>query len=104
MIKKSLSKITTNMKTLSNESMLNESFVSEKLNINFDKNVFEKIDSKNKLAKSEIKDLSPRINPDLKENLIITKYNEYSIFNSLEENQLKQNNNDKQIYNYLIKN
>ena len=104
MIKKSLSKITTNMKTLSNDSMLNESFLSEKLNINFDKNVFEKIDSKNKLVKSEIKDMSPRINPDLKENLIITEYNEYSIFNSLEENQLKQNNNDKQIYNYLIKN
>ena len=104
MKKKSLSKITTNMKTLSNDSMLNESFASEKLNINFDKNVFERIYSKNKLVKSEIKNISPRINDDLKDNLIITEYNEYSIFNSLEENQLKQNNDDKQIYNYLIKN
>ena len=34
----------------------------------------------------------------------MTEYNEYSIFNSLEENQLKQNNDDKQIYNYLLRN
>ena len=92
------------MKTSSNESMVKDSFISDKININFDINEFEKIDLEDKLTKSEIKNERPKIEKDLEENEIITEYNEYSIFNSLEENQLKQNNNNKQIYNYLIKN
>ena len=103
MLKKTLSKITTNLKTLSNESILKDSFISEKLNLSFDSNKFKKINKHNKLTKSENNE-EHKLKNNLEENEIIAEFNEYSIFNSLEENKLKQNNDDKQIYNYLIKN
>ena len=103
MLKKTLSKITTNMKTLSNESNIKDSFISEKLNLCFDSNEFKKINKHNKLAKSENIEES-KLENNLEENEIIAEFNEYSIFNSLEENQLRKNNDNKQIYNYLIKN
>ena len=103
MLKKTLSKITTNMKTLSNESNIKDSFISEKLNLCLDTNEFKKINKHNKLAKSENIEES-KLENNLEENEIIAEFNEYSIFNSLEENQLRKNNDNKQIYNYLIKN
>ena len=103
MLKKTLSKITTNLKTLSNESILKDSFISEKLNLSFDSNKFKKINKHNELTKSENNE-EHKLDNSLEENEIIAEFNEYSIFNSLEENKLKQNNDDKQIYNYLIKN
>ena len=91
------------MKTLSNESNIKDSIISEKLNLCLDTNEFKKINKHNKLAKSENIEES-KLENNLEENEIIAEFNEYSIFNSLEENKLKQNNDDKQIYNYLIKN
>ena len=91
------------MKTLSNESNIKDSSISEKLNLCLDTNEFKKINKHNKLAKSENIEES-KLENNLEENEIIAEFNEYSIFNSLEENKLKQNNDDKQIYNYLIKN
>ena len=105
MLKKTLSKITTDIKTLTNESNIKENYNSERLNIYIDSNIFEKIDNENKSVKSENKCIKKETKSDGSEDYsVITEYNEYSIFNSLEENQLKQNNNDKQIYDYLIKN
>ena len=105
MLKKTLSKITTDIKTLTNESNIKENYNSQRLNLYKDSNIFEKIDNENKSIKSENKNMKKETKSDESEEYsIITEYNEYSIFNSLEENQLKQNNNDKQIYNYLIKN
>ena len=104
MLKKSLSKITTNIKTLSNDSIIKESFISEKKNISLDLNEFDRINEINKLSKSENIYIKQNNRNDSEDDTIMTEYNEYSIFNSLEENQLKQNNDDKQIYNYLLRN
>ena len=104
MLKKSLSKITTNIKTLSNDSIIKESFISEKKNISLDVNEFDRINEINKLSKSENIYIKQNNRNDSEDDTIMTEYNEYSIFNSLEENQLKQNNDDKQIYNYLLRN
>ena len=106
MLKKTLSKITTNTKTITNESTKKDSFVSDKKNINLIINEFERINIKKRLTNSEnifIKEKSLKNESSSSEEYsIITEYNEYSIFNTLDENQLKQNNDDKQIYNYLI--
>ena len=108
MLKKTLSKITTNTKTITNESTKKDSFVSDKKNINLIINEFERINIKKRLTNSEniyIKEKSLKNESSSSEEYsIITEYNEYSIFNTLDENQLKQNNDDKQIYNYLIRN
>ena len=104
MLKKSLSKITTNIKTLSNDSIIKESFISEKKNISLDLNEFDRINEISKLSKSENIYIKQNNRNDSEDDTIMTEYNEYSIFNSLEENQLKQNNDDKQIYNYLLRN
>ena len=108
MLKKTLSKITTNTKTITNESTKKDSFVSDKKNINLIINEFERINIKKRLTNSEniyIKEKSlENESSSSEEYSIITEYNEYSIFNTLDENQLKQNNDDKQIYNYLIRN
>ena len=102
MLKKTLSKITTEAKTFTNDSIIKDS-LSENLNVYLDSSKFKRINSENKKAKSE--NINIREKSEIEsEETIITEYNEYSIFNSLEENQLKQNNDDKQIYNYLIKN
>ena len=107
-MKKTLSKITTNTKTITNESTKKDSFVSDKKNINLIINEFERINIKKRLTNSEniyIKEKSLKNESSSSEEYsIITEYNEYSIFNTLDENQLKQNNDDKQIYNYLIRN
>ena len=101
MLDKTFSKTTTNFKTLTNGS-----------NFKDNKDNFEKINNinnkeyKHKKSKSDnnIRKQSSESEQNSEENSILTEYNEYSIFNSLEENQLKLNNDDKQIYNYLIKN
>ena len=90
MIKKNLSKNTTKSKTLTNENIYMDSSITNKIYFNTDYD----ISPKNFLEKEkEIDKIS-----------ILTEYNEYSIFNSIEENQLKLNDDDNKIYNYLIKN
>ena len=101
MLDKTFSKTTTNFKTLTNGS-----------NFKDNKDHFEKINNinnkeyKHKKSKSDnnIRKQSSESEQNSEENSILTEYNEYSIFNSLEENQLRKNNDNKQIYNYLIKN
>ena len=53
MLKKTLSKITTNTKTITNESTKKDSFVSDKKNINLIINEFERINIKKRLTNSE---------------------------------------------------
>ena len=104
MLKNTFLKINKDLKSQANESIIKENFVSEKLNEYSDSKDFESIDIENKSIKSENIYNRQETNSDSDENFIITEYNEYSIFNSLEENKLKQNNDDKEIYNYLIRN
>ena len=93
MLKKTLSKITTNTKTITNESTKKDSFVSDKKNINLIINEFERINIKKRLTNSEnifIKEKSLKNESSSSEEYsIITEYNEYSIFNTLDENQNK---------------
>jgi hypothetical protein len=104
MLKNYLLKINKDKKSQINESEIKENYVSEKLNEYSDSKEFESIDIENKSIKSENIYNRQETKSDSDEDLIITDYNEYSIFNSLEENKLKQNNDNKQIYNYLIRN
>jgi len=104
MLKNTFLKINKDLKSQANESIIKENFISEKLNEYSDSKDFESIDIENKSIKSENIYNRQETNSDSDENFIITEYNEYSIFNSLEENKLKQNNDDKEIYNYLIRN
>ena len=104
MLKNVLLKINKDIKSQSNENILKDNFISEKINESSDSKEFESIDIENKSIKSENIYNRQKTNSDSEENFIITEYNEYSVFNSLEENKLKQNNDDKQIYNYLIRN
>ena len=104
MLKNTFLKINRDLKSQANESIIKENFISEKLNEYSDSKDFESIDIENKSIKSENIYNRQETNSDSDENFIITEYNEYSIFNSLEENKLKQNNDDKEIYNYLIRN
>ena len=104
MLKNVLLKINKGIKSQSNENILKDNFISEKINESSDSKEFESIDIENKSIKSENIYNRQKTNSDSEENFIITEYNEYSVFNSLEENKLKQNNDDKQIYNYLIRN
>ena len=104
MLKNYLLKINKDKKSHINESEIKENYVSEKLNEYSDSKEFESIDIENKSIKSENIYNRQETKSDSDEDLIITDYNEYSIFNSLEENKLKQNNDNKQIYNYLIRN
>ena len=104
MLKNYLLKINKDKKSQINESEIKENYVSEKLNEYSDSKEFESIDIENKSIKSENIYNRQETKSDSDEDLIITDYNEYSIFNSLEENKLKQNNDDKEIYNYLIRN
>ena len=104
MLKNVLLKINKDIKSQSNGNILKDNFISEKINESSDSKEFESIDIENKSIKSENIYNRQKTNSDSEENFIITEYNEYSVFNSLEENKLKQNNDDKQIYNYLIKN
>ena len=104
MLKNVLLKINKDIKSQSNVNILKDNFISEKINESSDSKEFESIDIENKSIKSENIYNRQKTNSDSEENFIITEYNEYSVFNSLEENKLKQNNDDKQIYNYLIRN
>ena len=104
MLKNYLLKINKDKKSQINESEIKENYVSEKLNEYSDSKEFESIDIENKSIKSENIYNRQETKSDSDEDLITTDYNEYSIFNSLEENKLKQNNDNKQIYNYLIRN
>jgi len=104
MLKNYLLKINKDKKSQINESEIKENYVSEKLNEYSDSKEFESIDIENKSIKSENIYNRQETKSNSDEDLIITDYNEYSIFNSLEENKLKQNNDNKQIYNYLIRN
>ena len=104
MLKNYLLKINKDKKSQINENEIKENYVSEKLNEYSDSKEFESIDIENKSIKSENIYNRQETKSDSDEDLIITDYNEYSIFNSLEENKLKQNNDNKQIYNYLIRN
>ena len=104
MLKNVLLKLNKDIKSQSNENILKNNFISEKINESSDSKEFESIDIENKSIKSENIYNRQKTNSDSEENFIITEYNEYSVFNSLEENKLKQNNDDKQIYNYLIRN
>ena len=104
MLKNTLLKQNKDIKSQTNESVIKENFISEKLNEFSDSKEFESIDIENKSIKSENIYNRQETNSDSDENFIITEYNEFSIFNSLEENKLKQNNDDKEIYNYLIRN
>jgi len=104
MLKNTLLKQNKDIKSQANESVKKENFISEKLNELSDSKEFESIDIENKSIKSENIYNRQETNSDSDENFIITEYNEFSIFNSLEENKLKQNNDDKEIYNYLIRN
>ena len=104
MLKNVLLKINKDIKSQSNGNILKDNFISEKINESSDSKEFESIDIENKSIKSENIYNRQKTNSDSEENFIITEYNEYSVFNSLEENKLKQNNDDKQIYNYLIRN
>ena len=104
MLKNTLLKQNKDIKSQTNESVIKENFISEKLNELSDSKEFESIDIENKSIKSENIYNRQETNSDSDENFIITEYNEFSIFNSLEENKLKQNNDDKEIYNYLIRN
>ena len=99
-----LNKDIKDIKSQSNANIIKDNFISEKLNESSDSKEFESIDIENKSIKSENIYNRQKTNSDSEENFIITEYNEYSVFNSLEENKLKQNNDDKQIYNYLIRN
>ena len=99
-----LNKGIKDIKSQSNANIIKDNFISEKLNESSDSKEFESIDIENKSIKSENIYNRQKTNSDSEENFIITEYNEYSVFNSLEENKLKQNNDDKQIYNYLIRN
>ena len=104
MLKNTLLKKNKDIKSQANESVKKENFISEKLNELSDSKEFESIDIENKSIKIENIYNRQETNSDSDENFIITEYNEFSIFNSLEENKLKQNNDDKEIYNYLIRN
>ena len=97
MIKKNISKNTTKSKTLTNENVNKDSFISDKIYFNTEIENSFKNEIKEELNISENEKEIDKIS-------ILTEYNEYSIFNSIEENQLKLNNDDKEIYNYLIKN
>ena len=90
MIKKNLSKNTTKSKTNTNENINKDSIITGKIYFSTDAD----ISPKNDLEKEAVIDKVS----------ILTEYNEYSIFNFIEENQLKLIDNDKKIYNYLIKN
>ena len=103
MLKKNLSKNTTKSKTISNENINKDSLISNK--INFTDN---ELSPKN-ILKNEEESLENEKEKNINEKTedtisMLTEYNEFSIFNSNEENQLKSNNDDKKIYDYLIKN
>ena len=74
-----------------------DSIISDKLNFNIDSEISPK-NAEDNNSENEIN------NESEDEMSILTDYNEFSIFNSNEKNQLKSNNDDKKIYNYLIKN
>ena len=88
-----LSKNTTNSKTMTNENIIKDSFISEKIIFNVDDDNTQKMKIDNSFSETEV---------DMQS--IMTEYNEFSVFNSIEENQLKLNDDDKKIYYYLIKN
>jgi hypothetical protein len=90
MIKKNLSKNTTKSKTITNENLNKDSIITDKIDFNTD------------IALSPKNDLENE--KEIDKSSIITEFNEYSIFNSIEVNQLKLKNDDNKIYNYLIKN
>ena len=90
MIKKNLSKNTTKSKTITNENLNKDSIITDKIDFNTDI----AISPKNELENEK----------EIDKTSIITEFNEYSIFNSIELNQLKLKNDDNKIYNYLIKN
>lgn len=86
-----------NISINTNENDNKNSIISDKLNFNIDSEISPK-NAENNNIENEI------INESEDTMSILTEFNEYSIFNSNEKNQLKLNNDDKKIYNYLIKN
>jgi len=86
-----------NISINTNENDNKNSIISDKLNFNTDSEISPK-NAENNNIENEI------INESEDTMSILTEFNEYSIFNSNEKNQLKLNNDDKKIYNYLIKN
>jgi hypothetical protein len=92
-----LSKKTTKSKTITNENIENinkDSNISEKIYLNTDNDISPKNQIKEELInEKEIDKIS-----------LQTDYNEFSVFNYIEENQLKLYDDDKKIYNYLLKN
>lgn len=100
MITKNISKNTTKSKTASNENINKDSIISNKINLNTDNDIIIKNALNEEKNISEIEKEVDKIDKIS----ILTEYNEFSIFNDIEENQLKINDDDKKIYNYLIKN
>ena len=97
MIKKNLSKNTTKSKTNTNENINKDSIISEKIYCDINGDISQKNEIKEKENNSENEKEIDKIS-------ILTEFNEYSIFNYIEENQLKLNDDDNKIYDYLIKN
>ena len=97
MIKKNLSENTTKSKTIINEQIYKNSSISDKIYLNTDYDISPRNEIKRNKNFSENEKELDKIS-------INTEYNEFSIFSSIEENQLKLNDNDKKIYNYLIRN
>ena len=97
MIKKNLSKNTTKSKTITNEHIYKDSIISDKIYSNTDYDISSNNEIKENIKISQNEKEFDKIS-------INTEYNEFSIFSSIEENQLKLNDNDKKIYNYLIRN
>lgn len=81
-----------------NENDNKDSIISDKLNFNNDSEISPKNAEQNNAENEK------EINESEDSMSILSEYNEFSIFNSNEKNQLKSNNDDKKIYNYLIKN
>ena len=97
MITEKLSKITTKSKTASNENINKDSIITNKINLNTENDISSKneLNEENSILENE---------NEIEQKSIMTEYNEYSIFNTMEKNKLKLNDNDKTIYDYLINN